>query len=84
MSVLDALQDTYIVSTYMKQKFPSVLLRPMEGPDSLDVEYVELPYPSGWSMDFSLEVDLALLVIARAFHNQGLATLIDLNIFDIF
>jgi hypothetical protein len=74
MSILDAVQDTYIVSTYMKQKLPSVLLRAqgdIEGPDSLDVEYVELPHPSGWSLDFALEVDMALLVIARAFHNQG-------------
>lgn len=74
MSILDALQDTYIVSTYMKQKLPSVLRRAlgnMEGPDLLDVEYVDLPHPSGWSMDFALEVDRALLVIGRAFHNQG-------------
>jgi hypothetical protein len=65
----DALEDTYIVSTYMKQKFPFVLLRAqgdMERPD------VEIPHPHRWSVEFSLEVDLAVDVIAHTFHNQGL------------
>ena len=65
----DAVKDAYIVSTYMKQKFPFVLsqaLGDMERPE------VEIPHPRGWGVEFSLEVDLALDVIARAFQNQGL------------
>jgi len=67
----DAVEDAYITSTYMKEKFPCVLLRAlgeMERPKSPDVE---IPHPDCWSIEFSLEVDQALDVIARAFHNQG-------------
>jgi len=67
----DAVQDACIVSTYMKQKLPLVLLRAlgdMERPESPDVE---IPHPRHWSVEFALEVDQALDVIARAFLNQG-------------
>jgi hypothetical protein len=65
----DAVHFTCIVSTYMQQKFPLVLLRTrLESPD---IEIDEVPHPQGWSMEFALEVDLALDVIARAFHHQG-------------
>lgn len=69
-----ALQDSYIVSTYMKQKFPNVLLRP-ESPD------IEIRHPSSWSVEFALDVDLALDVIARAFHNQGIVSWLLKNAF---
>jgi hypothetical protein len=67
MSNLAVLQDTCIVATYMKRKFPGVLAstRGLQGPN------VEIQHPHGWSVEFALEVDLALDVIARAFHNQG-------------
>jgi hypothetical protein len=53
----------------MKQMFPHVLLRVSERPESPDIE---IRHPPGWSLEFALEVDLALDVIARAFHNQGI------------
>ena len=68
----DAVQDIHIVSTYMKKKLPFVLLRflgNMERPESPDVE---VPHPRRWSVEFALEVDWALDVIARAFHDQGM------------
>jgi hypothetical protein len=60
------LQDSYIVSGYMKKKFPYVLLGNVERPDE------DIHHPLDWSLDFALEVDLALDVMARAFHNQGI------------
>ena len=75
MSESYAVEDAYIASIYMKQKFPSVLLRALG--DTEKSPDVKIPHPRSWSIEFSLEVDLALDVIARAFHNQGLlATLI--------
>ena len=68
----DAVQLACIVSTYMKKKLPIILLRTlgdMERPTSSDVE---IPHPKDWSLEFALEVDRALDVIARAFHNQGI------------
>ncbi|KAF8816189.1 hypothetical protein BYT27DRAFT_7238045 [Phlegmacium glaucopus] len=66
MSNLAVLQDACIVAAYMKRKFPSVLVSTLDlqGPN------VEIEHPPGWSVEFALEVDLALDVIARAFHNQ--------------
>ncbi|KAF8810593.1 hypothetical protein BYT27DRAFT_7091497 [Phlegmacium glaucopus] len=66
MSNLAILQDACIVAAYMKRKFPNVLVSTLglQGPN------VEIEHPPGWSVEFALEVDLALDVIARAFHNQ--------------
>jgi hypothetical protein len=79
MSKLAVFQETSTVATYMQAKFPMVLLEtspPLGHPDFI-------PHPAGWSLDFALEVDLALDVIARAFRNQGacffLAFQYDLN-----
>lgn len=67
----EAVEDTYIASTYMKQKFPFVLSRVL-GIDRPDLpDSPDIMHPLHWSIEFSLEVDLALDVIARAFHNQG-------------
>jgi hypothetical protein len=84
----NAVEDAYIASTYMKQKLPFVLLRALGDMKRLKSPDVEVPHPSGWSIEFSLEVDLALDVIARAFHNQGFGSsdsldyyLIDFNSF---
>jgi len=61
-------QETSIVAAYMKKKFPGVLLeRSIDTPDRPDF----IGHPKHWSLEFSLEVDLALDVIARAFHNSG-------------
>ena len=67
-----AVEDTCIASIYMQKKLPSVLLRTQSDKDRPKSHDVEIPHPSCWSMDFSLEVDLALDILARAFHNQGL------------
>ncbi|KAF8816368.1 hypothetical protein BYT27DRAFT_7248436 [Phlegmacium glaucopus] len=66
MSHVPVLQETCTVATYMQTKFPSVLLSTlgMEQPD------LEIQHPHGWSVEFVLDVDLALDVLARAFHNQ--------------
>jgi hypothetical protein len=68
---MSALEDTLIASTYMKQKLPFVLLRALGNMKRPKSPNVEIPHPSRWSIEFSMEVDLALDVIARAFHNQG-------------
>lgn len=77
MSIPSAVQEAYIVSTYMKQKLPHVLIERgqgyMERPVSPDVE---IKHPLSWSLEFSIEVDLALEVLARAFHNQGIVLLL--------
>lgn len=66
---MDAVHLTSVVSTYMQQKLPLVLLQTqLESPD---IDIVEIPHPQGWSVEFALEVDLALDVVARAFHRQG-------------
>jgi hypothetical protein len=67
----DAVEDTYIVSTYMKQKLPFVLLRALGDMQRPDTPDVLIPHPHCWTLEFALEVDLALDVIARAFRNQG-------------
>jgi hypothetical protein len=73
MSIPSSVQEAYIVSIYMKQKLPHVLLErsvgDMEQPES---PYVEIQHPLNWSVEFAMEVDLALDVIARAFRNQGI------------
>lgn len=66
-----ALQDSYIVSNYMKQKFPQVLLQVLGDIEQLDDE---IPHPASWDVEFALDVDLALDVIARSFHNQGIVS----------
>jgi hypothetical protein len=60
--------ETAIVATYMKAKFPGVLrhhcsARPLS---------FTIGYPRHWSLSFSMEVDVALDVIARAFYNTGI------------
>jgi hypothetical protein len=67
MSDLAVYQDASIVATYMKAKFPSVLhsVINMAYPD------VNIQYPDSWPLEFAVEVDQALDVLARAFHNQG-------------
>ena len=61
-------EETAIVAAYMKAKFPGVLrhhysARPLSS---------TIGHPRHWSLGFSMEVDLALDVIARAFHNTGI------------
>jgi len=67
MPELAVYQETSIVATYMKARFPSVLhsVVDMAYPD------VDIQHPDHWSLEFALEVDQALDIIARAFRNQG-------------
>ena len=67
MSKLTVFEETSTVATYMKEKFPIVLHT------VLDIQFpdVDIQHPHGWSIEFAMEVDLALDVLARAFHNQG-------------
>ena len=62
-------KETSVVAAYMKQKFPGVLLErsSINTPDQPD----SVGHPEHWPLEFSMEVDLALDVIARAFHNAG-------------
>lgn len=63
-------EETAIVAAYMKAKFPAVLRHHSTQPLSLpDFTITHLRH---WSLDFSVKVDLALDVIARAFHNAGI------------
>jgi hypothetical protein len=64
-------EETAIVAEYMKAKFAGVLRHHSSAhPPSLPDFTVG--HPRHWSLDFSMEVDLALDVIARAFHNTGI------------
>jgi hypothetical protein len=67
MPELAVYQETSAVATYMKARFPSVLhsIVDMPYPD------VNIRHPNSWPLEFAVEVDHALDVIARAFHNQG-------------
>jgi hypothetical protein len=71
MSKLAIDEETAIVASYMKAKFPAVLRHHSSAhPPSLPD--FTIGHPRHWSLDFSVEVDLALDVIARAFHNTGI------------
>jgi hypothetical protein len=85
----DAVEDAYIISTYMKKRLPFVLLRALGDMDRPESPDDQIPHPHHWSLEFAMEVDLALDVITRAFHNQGLGYfdlpdyyLIDFNSFN--
>jgi len=71
MSELAVYQETSTVATYMKARFPSVLHSVVDMPYPDD----NIQHPAHWSLEFALEVDQALDVIARAFHNQGFCVL---------
>jgi len=63
-----AVQETQSIATYMKSKFAD-MMRNMSS-----VNYrpgVLIPYPEEWSMEYAVEVDLAVSIIAQAFDNQG-------------
>lgn len=74
MSIPGPVQEAYIVSTYMKQNLPHLLrfLGNTEGPQITESPDVEIQHPQSWSVEFAMEVDLALDVLTRAFHNQGI------------
>jgi len=61
--------ETAIVAKYMKAKFPEVLRHHCSTARPLPCT---VGHPRHWSLSFSMEVDLALDVIARAFHNAGI------------
>jgi len=58
--------ETNIVAEYMVEKLQEMAMNPKQCiPDAI------LPHPHHWSIDFAMEVDLALDVITHAFGNQG-------------
>ncbi|KAF8148836.1 hypothetical protein B0H34DRAFT_805257 [Crassisporium funariophilum] len=59
--------ETAIVAKYMKAKFPEVLRHHCSTAHPLPCT---VGHPKHWSLSFSMEVDLALDVIARAFHHS--------------
>jgi hypothetical protein len=65
---ITALHDAYTVSNYMRQKLLDILRVLGDVEQSPDVE---IQHPQSWSLDFAMDVDWALDVIARAFHNEG-------------
>ena len=75
MSGLAVYEEMSTIATYMKAKFPIVLRTTLD----IQLPDVDIRYPHEWSLEFALEVDQALAVLARAFHNQGfLLTLTEL------
>lgn len=62
--------ETAIVAAYMKERFPAVLRHHSSAHPLCPPDFI-IGHPRHWSLDFSIEVDLALDVIARAFHNAG-------------
>jgi hypothetical protein len=66
-------EETAITAGYMKAQFPGVLRHHSAYPGSLPNSTIE--HPRHWSLDFAVEVDLALDIIARAFHNTGILIL---------
>lgn len=62
-------EETAIVAGYMKAKFPGVLRHHLS---AAHPPPCTIGHPKHWSLSFCLEVDLALDVIARAFHNTGI------------
>jgi hypothetical protein len=63
--------ETAIVAAYMKERFPAVLRHHSSAHPLCPPDFI-IGHPRHWSLDFSIEVDLALDVIARAFHNAGI------------
>jgi len=57
---------TSAVATYMQAKFQQVVYSTSLSSGQPEVF---IAHPTEWSLDFAIEVDLA--VISRAFHNQG-------------
>jgi hypothetical protein len=66
-----AVQETETIATYMKSKFAEMLWN--MGPRQLDRPEVA-PYPKEWSLEYAVEVDLAVSIITQAFNKQGILT----------
>lgn len=66
------LQETCTVAKYMTEKFPYILSTfGMKHPDNPDHPNAKVRHPEGWSVEFAMDVDQALAVLASAFKNQG-------------
>jgi len=65
---LPVYNETSAVATYMQAKFQQVVysMSLFSGRPE-----VFIAHPTEWSLYFTIEVDLAVDVISRAFHNQG-------------
>ena len=53
-------EETAIVAAYMKAKFPGVLCHHSAHPSTPTLPDFTIGHPSHWSLDFSVEVNLAL------------------------
>jgi hypothetical protein len=63
-----AVRETKTIATFMKLKFAETMWNMGSAehrPGAL------IPYPEGWSLEFAIEVDLAVSIIAQAFDSQG-------------
>jgi hypothetical protein len=56
-------EETTTVANYMNAQFSWMR--------NWGASRTSVRHPDHWSLDFAIEVDLALDVIARAFNNQG-------------
>ncbi|KIM34639.1 hypothetical protein M413DRAFT_144266 [Hebeloma cylindrosporum] len=64
---LAVLHETSTVATYMRAKFKMLMQNIGATPRQ---EHSFLPFPEAWSLEYAVEVDLAVSVVARAFSNQ--------------
>ena len=65
IDIVDEIQE---IATYMQKKFAETMLNidhPHLWPE------VFIPIPEDWSLEYTIEVDLAVAIIAQAFDNQG-------------
>ena len=57
------------VATYMQAKFQQEVYTMSLGLSRRPEAFIA--HPTQWSLEFAIEVDLAVDVISRAFHRQG-------------
>ena len=65
---IDTVDEIQEIATYMQKKFAETMLNidhPHLRPE------VFIPIPEDWSLEYTIEVDLAVAIIAQAFDNQG-------------
>lgn len=63
-----AVEESKAIAAFMKLKFSDMMWNTgsaQRRPGPL------IPYPEGWSLEFAIEVDLAVSIIVQAFNNQG-------------
>lgn len=63
-----AVHKNETMATYMKSKFAEMLWKM----DSTRHQPTVVPHPGEWSLEYAVEVDLAVLIIAQAFNKQSI------------